>query len=497
VTTARIRVAALAIAAGSARGFDQLGTARVWKNVRAAGPLRVGVLASTFALLGTMLFQRPIGTVVVGDANLLVRPWDVAWVAFVTFALPLTVRHLRADGLRALWPSTRVALVFALYAAAAALSLIAFVHEFGSAGFPEAAIRAARFLLVAYAALVLTWELRSKTQTALIAVIVAISVVAGAEALYAYAFDVKREMIGNIVVEYGVTRPGGPFGNYRSDGLPDHWWASPGASTTLGLWLGVAVALVGAIVLRRSSWARIVSPALAILVTPLLIAALAVTGSREAWAGGIALFLFLVVLYWRPRKILVPILLVCAAAGIAIATAISPGVSDRLGNTFTPGSFDFRTGVDARLNAWHHGLAIAWDRFPIGWGIGAIEEHPRLFGTTTSENLYIQSLVQMGVIGAVLIVTFVVFGLWAAIAALRQDANDLWSVLRFSVIAVVAVHGVFGYTLADPTVQVLVALALVPSATRKTPAPPFASDDDVVVGQSHRNQIPWAPGGRP
>jgi hypothetical protein len=51
-------------------------------------------------------------------------------------------------------------------------------------------------------------------------------------------------------------------------------------------------------------------------------------------------------------------------------------------------SWDVRSShwVEA-LNACQDGLAIAWDRFPIGWGIGVIEEHSSLFGTTTSENL--------------------------------------------------------------------------------------------------------------
>jgi hypothetical protein len=440
------------------------------RAIRGADPFRLGLHAATLALVLTMLFQRPIGTVDIGDASLLVRPWDVAWITFVIFSLPLTIRHLRIDGLRAFRPPTGVALVFALYAAAAALSLIAFVLEFGSAGFPEAVIRATRFVLVAYAALVLAWELSPRMQIALIIVIVAVSVVAGTEALYAYAFDVKREIIGNRVFEYGVTRPGGPFGNYRSDGSPDRWWANPGGSTTLGLWLGVATALAGATVLRRSSTgSQLFSRLLALVSIPLMIAALAVTASREAWIGGGVVFVFLVVLYWRIRKTLVLTLVLCAAAGIAVATAVSSGVSDRLLNTFTPGTFDFQTGVKARLDAWRDGLAIAWHRFPVGWGIGAVEEHQGRFGRATSESLYIQSLIQMGVIGAVLIVAFVIYGVWSAINPLRQNPNDLWSVLRFSVIALVALDGVFGYTLADPTVQVLVALALVPSARKLNP----------------------------
>jgi hypothetical protein len=460
---------------------------RMWRTVRTDDPLRVGLLAATFALVGTVLFQRPIGTVGVGDAELHVRPWDVAWIAFVVFALPLTVRRLRADGPRALRPPNRAALFFAFYAAAAALSLVAFVHEFGGAGFPEAVIRAARFILVAYAALILTWELEGQVQTALIVTIVGVSIVAGVEALYAYVFDVKREVIGNRVLEYGVTRPGGPFGNFRSDGLPDRWWANSGASTTLGFWLSVAIALAGAAVLRPSAGDRL-SRMLPLLSIPPLVAALVVTGSREAWVGGVFVFLFLVALYWHARKILVLTLVLFVIGSIAAATAISPRVSGRVLNTLIPGTFEFRTGPEARFHAWQDGLAIAWDRFPIGWGIGAVEEHSAVFGTTTSENLYIQSLVQMGVVGAVLIVAFVFYGLWGPICALRWKRDDLWSVLRFSIVAIAALHGVFGYTLADPTVQVLIALALVTSATDRPEQRP-EEDDVPATGRANRRLL--------
>jgi O-antigen ligase len=475
-TVARIREIARAIATRSAR-FGAFGPAlRDWRAAVAADPLRVGVIAATFVLVGTMLFQRPIGGVAVGGAELDVRPWDVAWVGFIFFALPLTIRHLRAEGLRALRPPTKAAAVFALYAAAAALSLLAFFHEFGSAGFPEAVIRAARFALVAYAGLVLARELGPRAQTALIVAVVGVSIIAGAEALYAYAFDIKQEIIGSRIVEFRVTRPGGPFGNYRSDGLPDRWWASPGASTTLGFWLCVAIALAGAAILRRSpTLDRPAMRMLALLSMPPLVAALAVTRSREAWIGGLVVLVFLLVLYWRVRKIPALVLVVGAIGSVALAVAISPRVSNRLVDTFTPGTFEFRTGPQARLHAWHEGLAIAWDRFPIGWGIGAVEEHSQLFGTTTSENLYIQSLVQMGVVGALLIVAFVVYGLWEPIRELCLDSTGLWSVLRFSVFAVAATQGVFGYTLADPTVQVLVALALVPPVSRTQ------SDMDSVI----------------
>jgi O-Antigen ligase len=467
-TISRIRVIDFAVARKSAR-FGGFGTAvRNWWLVLTADPLRAGVISATFALVGTMLFQRPIGSIPVGGAELDVRPWDVAWFAFVIFALPLTIRHVGAEGLRALRPPTKTAAVFAVYAAAAALSLIAFFHEFGSAGFPEATIRAARFALVAYAGVVLAWELGSRAQTALIVAIVGVSVIAGAEALHAYAFGIKREIIGTRVVEYGVTRPGGPFGNFHSDGLPDRWWASPGASTTLGLWLGVAIALAGAAFLRQRPTAdRLTVRMLALLSMPPLIVALALTGSREAWVGGLVVLFFLLVLYWRTRKILVLALILGAIGSVAFTVAVSPMMANRLVSTFTPGTFEFGTGPQARFDAWQEGLAIAWDRFPIGWGIGAVEEHSQVFGTPTSENLYIQSLVQMGAVGGLLIILLVVCGLWEPVRDLCLNSSNLWSVLRFSVIAVAATHGVFGYTLGDPTVQVLVALALVPPASRK------------------------------
>lgn len=483
MTGVRIRVAAQALATKRGQRYEGFAAARrVWQSVRATDPLRVGLFATTFALIGTMLFQRPVAVVGVGDAELLVRPWDLAWGSFLAFALPLIVRHLRAEGIRALRPPTSAALVFALYAAAAALSLIAFVYEFGTAGFPEATIRAIRFAFVAFAAIVLAWELRPRVQTALIVAVIGVSLVAGVEALYAYFFDVKREIIGNRVVEYDVTRPGGPFGNYHSDGLPDRWWASSGASTTLGFWLGVAIALTGAALLRRlSTGSRPIVRMVPLLSIPPLIGALVVTGSREAWIGGFVVFLFLLILYWRVRKIPVLTLALCTVGAVGVATAVSPGVSGRVLNTFTPGTFEFRTGPEARFHAWQEGLGIAWDRFPIGWGVGAIEEHAQLFGTPTSENLYIQSLVQMGVIGAVLVVAFVVCGLRGPISDLRRNSDDLWSVLRFSVVAVAAVHGVFGYTLADPTVQTLVALALVPSTSRQGPKDEPESRDDIVA----------------
>jgi drug/metabolite transporter (DMT)-like permease len=99
-------------------------------------------------------------------------------------------------------------------------------------------------------------------------------------------------------------------------------------------------------------------------------------------------------------------------------------------------------------------------RFPIGWGIGGVEEHPQRFGRTTAENVVIQAWMQTGLFGVVLLLSWFWSAIWLGGRYLRRDRTDFVALFAVGVMLSVVAQGIFGYSLGDPTVQVLVAIAM-------------------------------------
>jgi O-antigen ligase/polysaccharide polymerase Wzy-like membrane protein len=425
-------------------------------------------MGTSVLLVASALFQRPIVNLGgAGGSSLLLRPWDVAWVIFLVATAPLLVQRVARDGPAALRPRTSAQRAISLYAGLAVISLVGVALTFGSDGLVQSAIRAGRLVAVIYAAVALSLLATRRLQLVLVAAVVAVAVISGVEALVSFAFDKKQLVSGT---EIGITRPGGPFGNFFADGSPDRWWAARAASTTLGFWLSAAVVIAMSVLLvvrpvERRRRALVLGGAAAALavVLPTLLA----TSSREAWLGAIAAVALLCVALsrriGRARLIAAGAVVAVVAAG---AAASSQTIRDRITHSFTPGTFSFRSGPQARVGAWKRGAEIAWDRFPVGWGVGGVEEHSSRFGTPTAENAYIQAAVQLGPAGTALVLVLLWSGLTAAMRAVRERPEDVFSVLSLAVFALFAVHGIFGNTFADPTLQVLLVLALTPSFFR-------------------------------
>jgi O-antigen ligase len=171
------------------------------------------------------------------------------------------------------------------------------------------------------------------------------------------------------------------------------------------------------------------------------------------------------VLVWplfRRLSLRLRLVALCGVLAIVPIVAFSvPSVRSRIDRTFASGTFDFQTGPQARITAW--GLGLRWSResFPAGWGIGAIEEHPNDFGGhATAENVYLQYLAQLGVVGFVALVVMSVQGLRFGMRSAKARPGDGPALYATAFFAALIVHGMFGNTLGDPTIQVLLACAL-------------------------------------
>ncbi|MDP9309080.1 MAG: hypothetical protein M3P15_12355 [Actinomycetota bacterium] len=342
-----------------------------------------------------------------------------------------------------------------------AVSLIWVAATFRTDGLISSFVSASRFVLIAYAAIMLPLALdRHRLRRVVIAAAIA-GLVGGVYALYALYHETVSVSTAAGPARVGVTRPGGPFGNYFADGSADHWWVQSAASTNLGFWLGVSLAVVAAIAVR--SWRRRqrLLFAGACLSAAAGAFALAATASREAWVGGLLVLALVAALFGRNHSYRGWSLVGLAVTGACAAILVFvPSVRTRLADTVTPGTFSFRTGPQARVHAWAAGLRIGAERFPIGWGIGGVEEHADRFGRATAENMFIQVWMQTSILGVVVFVGWFVLAAIAALRGLRAGSHELLAVFPAVVLLLLFAHGMFGYAIGDPTIQVLIAIAL-------------------------------------
>jgi hypothetical protein len=417
------------------------------------------VEAACWLLVASVLFQKPLIDFTIANSALAVHSWDVVWLALIAATIARFLALRRRD-FRDLKPPVRS---FLLYAGVVVVSLVWTAITFRTDGLAASGVQAGRFALVAYAVVVLPLVLNAAALRRVVLVAATAGAIAGAEALYAYHFETKTVQSLNGPVELGVTRPGGPFGNYFADGTPDHSWAHPAGATNLGLWLAVTVAMLLAVAVTpagSSARARL-SAALALIGATGALVALAVTGSREAWFAGF-LVLGLLAALWRgllrPRTWAF-LGLVLLIGGVLVLT-LAAGTRERIADTFRPGTFSFETGPRARTDAWLDGLRIGLHRFPIGWGIGGVEEHAGRFGRATAENVVIQAWMQTGLVGVALLLGWFWSTLRWAARSVRQLRLDFLALFAAVVMLSVVAQGVFGYSLGDPTVQILVATSM-------------------------------------
>jgi hypothetical protein len=363
--------------------------------------------------------------------------------------------------------------LFALWAAAASASLAVTEANFGASGFGDSVVRAGRFVGTAYVGVVLALYLSERGRRALTFFVCGLTSIAAIWALVAW-LTVRMTVVDLTGVhETGVSRAAGPFGNYFANpsgphptasgagDLADHSWVGAAGANDFGFWLAIALAPV--CVLGLLEWSGRRRPAALALIAAALVAlglALAVTHSREAWLA--ALVGIAVSLWFQRSKFnrLGRLALAGAALAIAVAFLAVPNLRSRLVETFQPGTFAFETGPRARLDSWSDGLGWGWERFPIGWGVGAIEEHPDRFGGASAENMFIQAWASMGVAGAVLLIGCFAVAIRTSAEAVRRRPSDVAAVFSLAFFVAFVVHGMLGNTLTDPTIEILLGFAL-------------------------------------
>lgn len=428
-------------------------------QLRRVPAIAVGVL------LATVLVQRPLFAVEWGSTYL-IRPWDIAWALFVVVTVPV----LLVDGvdLRSWRQDLRTPLgLFSLFALLSVPSLAVTAATFGSSHFGDAAIRAGRFLGTAFVGFVLARYLLPTRRRALIVFVIGLSAVAGIWAFFAWIGVHTTVVLPTGPHELDISRAGGPFGNFFADPagtgeLADHWWAGLAAANDLGFWLAIAVGPACVLALLEWSGRRRPRPlALVGAAMVALVLGLAATHSREAW---LAAFIGLGVSLWfqraRFQKRWTRVVVVTAPVLVVSLLLVVPSLRMRFFESFQPGTFSFETGPRARFDSWLDGLRWGWDRFPIGWGVGGIEEHSELFGHQSAENVFIQAWASMGVAGAALLIASCVVAVKTSAAALRRRPSNLAASFALSFFVVFVVHGMFGNTLTDPTIEILLGFAL-------------------------------------
>lgn len=425
-----------------------------------------GLLAIIIGLsIFTFLFQAPFTDFNQGDSNTLVRWWDVAYLLILLTGAFYAIRHRsipRATLRRLIDPKDPLFWAIVL-TAFAALSLRWAWIDFGSSGFVAEAMRVARLGVAIVVALLLRYGFRDPKFKSVgpISIIVFSTITAyWAWAAWLILEDQRPIPPQTGVGDFGVTRAGGPYGNFFANGLSDHSWASPAAANIAGFFIAVAFAV--ALVWGVRTWhARKHREAIVwTLATVVLLGGLIATHSRESIVAALAATLVLGGAAsrrtgWKPALAAIGM----AALAMLLIVLFVPSFGDRFLESFKPGSFEYRTGPEARLDAWWNGLEWGARRFPIGYGIGVIEEHPGTFGGATSENVFIQTWAQVGLLGLLSLVAVVATAIYNTAIAVRRNAT-LPVAFSLSFFTAFLVHGQLGNTLWDPTLLIGFGVAL-------------------------------------
>jgi O-antigen ligase len=445
---------------------------------RGASRTEMALAGGTALLLASFLFQAPLAELRLSSSSngILLHSWDFAGILFGGILLGGLVAHrskIRAAIVaRRSVPGDPIAPV-AILAVFACVSLSWVYLTFGSSGLTGAVERVLQLVGVVVLALACRIFMRDRLRTALVVVFIGVAVISAAWAFGAWRWQTSTLTFGAHTLTLHVSRAGGPYGNQfaspRGETL-DHWWVPSGASNGLGFILAIAVS-VSLVYLLRSfrRGARGIALLMAGAVV-ILIAGLLATQSRESWLAALAATAAALWPHRRGmgshRRLGARVLILLGIAAIIVAI---PTVRHRITDSFSPGTFAYRTGPQARTDAWKAGVEIGLERFPIGWGVGAIEEHSELFGRSTAENVYLQYFAQLGLVGILSLVAMSLAGLRRGFRAMREAPLRLPTLYALAFFVALVVHGQFGNTLGDPTIQIALALALafcVPRARR-------------------------------
>ena len=191
------------------------------------------------------------------------------------------------------------------------------------------------------------------------------------------------------------------------------------------------------------------------------------SGSRGALLGMVAAYLFSTVLFWRHLRTTVLPVLASAALGAALSMLLQPamysyGMLNRLVTT-VGGNSDRLSG--GRLSLWRDSLGV-FEQHPImGNGFNQFRYLTEGFDRDwlQAHSIVIQSLVDIGIVGAVSLGFLLLFYWVKALNLLRRDPNAI-RLAAFSGLNAMLVMSLFDGTLYHPetttSFAVLFALAL-------------------------------------
>jgi exopolysaccharide production protein ExoQ len=202
------------------------------------------------------------------------------------------------------------------------------------------------------------------------------------------------------------------------------------------LLLPAAIFLMWELQSRTSGVAVRLAAAFALVIC---VVALALSGTRSAWAGVIVAIVVWLVLRRESRQV---IAVATLASGVAILVALVPGVGDFL---FGRAASSLATGGAGRTDIWVVGLSIfaaapligvGFGNFPVAFSPYAIAQAPAeaavqgaLYAGRAPHNVLLGTAVESGLVGGILLVAFLA-------SALRQHASDgITNVVRVALIS--------------------------------------------------------------
>jgi len=184
----------------------------------------------------------------------------------------------------------------------------------------------------------------------------------------------------------------------------------------------------------------------------------------------------------RPLLIGAAVLLVLV--GIFVVLAFNSPILDGYART----SLD--AGPTSRLGFYQHGIAAIGAYFPFGTGLGSFVsvfpafENPQAVDSiyvNHAHNDYIEIALELGVAGIVLILAFLAWWAWRALAIWRDPDSGLLPRAATISSAVILGHSLVDYPARTAAIlAVMVACCAIMARPGRIPPPPPSADEDVV-----------------